>query len=123
MISRKFTRYAVFIIAILSAELLVEYLMTFLPDFESARQPYLSTLTGMAVTVFIFYPAYTIMEKFTRRATDKYVKTSRKMSRSRFKGIFLGFLLALFLLFMGYANLWYNKNPIFELRHWLLQWF
>jgi hypothetical protein len=111
---RKTTKFAVIVISILLAELIHDYIQELLMDWvhESEFGLYSSVLISMVVAVVVFYPAFNVIEKYLHYASSKYVEGAKKISKNGFLGLVIGFFLALFLLFIGFSELWFQKNPV-----------
>jgi len=116
---RKTTKYAVIIISILLAELIHDYIQELVYAWVKHSQfgIYVSVLISMAAVVVIFYPAFNLIERYLHFASRKYIEGSKKISKNNFRGLLLGFILALILLFVGFCELWYQSNPIANLLH------
>lgn len=114
---RKMTKYVVVIISILTAELLHEYIHAMLHKWleASGLGLYLMVLISMAVAVAVFYPAFHLIEKYVAWAAKKYVDGAKRVSGGPFKGLLVGFFVALILLFIGFCAVWYHINPLQDL--------
>lgn len=114
---RKFTKYVVIILAILLAELLHAYVQSFLETYLTATAPYRSVAISMITAVVVFYPAFHFISRYIKYTSKKYVEGAQKITRKRFLGLIIGFLLALFLLFSAFSQIWYHKNPLVDLKN------
>lgn len=117
--TKTFNKYAIIIITILLAELLNAYAFVILSHYKDSRHPYQSVAISMVIAVVIFYPAFKFIEKYLKGFSNKYMQKSRKFIGSSFFSALIAFILALFLLFMAFANLWYDVNPMADLRNFL----
>ncbi len=111
---RKATKFSVIVISILLAELIHEYVQHFFQEWvrESAFGIYISVWVSMAVAVAVFYPAFHIIDSYLKAASQKYIQGTKKIGKNSFIGLMVGFFLALFLLFIGFSEIWYNQNPL-----------
>jgi hypothetical protein len=116
---RTFRKYAVIIIAILLAELVHAYAHSFLLKYKNGVSAYESVALSMAVAVLVFYPAFHFIEKYIVYASHKYLEATKKISGGNTLGLFIGFAIAIFLLFMAFAQVWYQRNLIDDLHHWI----
>ncbi len=107
---RTFTRFVIYSVAILSAQLLVHYLTTKVPNYRHPGRPYLSTLIRMGLIVAVFYPFFLmsrgVMEWFVR----VYVDRTKKLTTGWWRGMITCFVLAILLLMAAYAQFWYGRN-------------
>lgn len=117
--TRKFTQFAVFALAILTAQLLETFVHHYFKGYLKNSSPYEIVVLNMVFTVIIFYPAFHFIEKFVRSASEKYVEKSKGITRNRLVGLMLGFAVALLLLFAGFAQVMYHKNPFIDFKLWL----
>ncbi|HEX8547470.1 MAG TPA: hypothetical protein VF691_10950 [Cytophagaceae bacterium] len=117
--TKRFNRYAVIIITILLAELIHAYALSFVSRWKDDASPYKSVAISMLIAVLVFYPAFKFMEKFLKGISNKYMLKSKKIIGKNLIGSVIGFLLALFLLFLAFSAVWYGKNPIIDLREWI----
>ena len=111
---RKATKFVVIVISILLAELIHEYVQHFFHGWvqKSALGVYISVLISMAVAVAVFYPAFHMIDSYLKAASQKYIQGAKKIGKNSFIALMIGFLLALFLLFIGFSEIWYNQNPL-----------
>ncbi|MFN6945435.1 MAG: hypothetical protein ACK4ND_10840 [Cytophagaceae bacterium] len=113
--NRKLTKYAVIVIAILIAKLIYAYAHDFLHHYTEAKSPYKSTALSMAAIVLIFYPVFHFMDKYFKKTSEKYMQATKKVAKNSYLGLFIGFGVAVLLLFMAFANVWYGKNALKDL--------
>ncbi|PKV51973.1 hypothetical protein ATE84_4073 [Aquimarina sp. MAR_2010_214] len=114
MSNRKTTKYAIYAVAVLSAALINEYILKYVKKHID-QQGYLLVLIDMLVIVLIFAPAFALVTNYAKKISKVYLKTSKKIS-SRNNGILLGFIVAILILFILYANLRHNINVIHDLK-------
>ena len=112
MNKRKLTTYAVVVVTILAAKLLEEYVLKKLPNLRNFGNPYKSVAMRMLVMVFIFYPVFMVLNKFVEYASKHYFKISKKLSGSSFSGLVVGFIIAMLIMYLLFAKLWYNIEII-----------
>lgn len=114
---RKLTKYIVVVISILTAELLHEYIHELLHKWlkTSGLGMYVTVLISMAVAVAVFYPAFHLIEKYVAWAAKKYVDGAKRISGGPFKGLLIGFVVAIILLFIGFCQVWYHVNVLHDL--------
>lgn len=114
MIRRKITRFATVALTILTAYLVSEYLLIFMEDYKDGRS-YKSVIISMLIIVAIYYPALTLLEKYIKKLSAEYVKTSKNFAKSNTVGLFIGFFIAFFILFSLFAYVWYDLNVLNDL--------
>lgn len=114
MSNRQSTKYAIYAVAVLSAALINEYILKYVKKHID-QQGYLLVLIDMLVIVLIFAPAFALVTNYAKKISKAYLKTSKKIS-SKNNGIFLGFIVAILILFILYANLRHNINVINDLK-------
>jgi|SRR6185312_6722245 len=106
-----FVKTAIAVLAILLAELFSAWcLKEFTTRFEHHYSPYKATAIAMAAAVLFFYPVLEFSQKYIKAISEAYIKGTKKASGGKFWVVIAGVLLALFLLFAGFAKLRYNKN-------------
>jgi len=117
MNKRKFTKYAVYTIAILSAYLINQLII----DFISKRvheHGYFLVLVDMLIIVLIFAPAFSIVSKYTKKLSSLYIKTSNKLT-GNFSGTIVWFLIAFGMLFIFFAITKYNIDVFNDFKRWV----
>ncbi len=115
MNNRKITKYAIYAVAVLCAALINEHIIKYVKKHID-QQGYLLVLIDMAIVVLIFAPAFALVTKYTKKLSQVYLKTSRKFSSSNKNGMFWGFAIAIFILFLLYAHLRHNLDVIEDLK-------
>lgn len=116
MLSRRVTRFATVALTILTAYLISEYLLIFMEDYKEGRT-YKSVFISMLIIVAIYYPALTVLEKYIKKLSAEYVKTTKGVAKNNFVGLFIGFFIAFFILFSLFAHVWYDLNIIKDLSN------
>lgn len=104
---RKVVNTLVLLISILFVNLLTSLIsdlgFKYLKNMDSAK----ATLIGMGATVFILYPAYSYIDKWSEKLTKK-VFNAGKNAAGKFIGLLLVFIAAICLLFIAYLKVWFN---------------
>ncbi len=115
MNNKKITQYAIYAVAVLCAALINEHIIKYVKKHID-QQGYLLVLIDMLIVVLIFAPAFGLVTKYTKKLSNAYLKTSKKFSASNKNGTMLGFIIAIFILFILYASLRHNLNVVDDLR-------
>ncbi|MEW7290624.1 hypothetical protein [Aquimarina sp. 2304DJ70-9] len=115
MNNKKITQYAIYAVAVLCAALINEHIIKYVKKHVD-QEGYLLVLIDMAIVVLIFAPAFALVTKYTKKLSNVYLRTSKKFSTSNKNGTLLGFIIAIFILFILYANLRHNLNVVDDLR-------
>ncbi len=116
---RKFTRFVVLALAILSAELLVQYLTNLLVSDITRRNPYINTLIRMGLILLVLYPSFLFLKDLMRDFAKWYVKKTKDVAGSWWQGIMLGTAGALTVLVWGYAKIWYGRYLFQDVSRWI----
>jgi len=103
-------KLAIFMISVLAAELLSEYFMDYILGLKKNTNPYVDTLIGMGVVVFIFFPLLTFFEKYLKLITADYLKHTKKSVKTGLIGYVFGVGIALLVLYHFYLLYWHNIN-------------
>lgn len=106
----KLIRWAVLAAAMLSAYLVVELLEEFLLELSKTQGPYLATLLGMAMIVFVFVPLFAIIDSLSEKIVAKITGTAGKAFGKT--GFYIFIALTLVALFAVYLHNWFNINLI-----------
>lgn len=114
MFKRKFTKYAIYSIAVLSATLINQYLITFIKQYINMHG-YLLVLADMLIIILIFAPAFSLVSKYTKKMSAAYLKTSKKVSNNK-NGTWIGLLVALSVLFVLFALLRHHIDVVADLK-------
>lgn len=108
---RKIFNFTVTILTILTANLVTNYITDMLISYKWQIKPLRFTLIAMAVITLVFYPLFTMLQKWLDKLSRKFVKAGHS-----FAGRYLGFIvmavLGLFILICIYAHQWYHINVI-----------
>ena len=103
MNKRTLTKYCIYTVAILSATLINEFIVKYIKTFIHEKG-YLLVLIDMLVVLLIFAPAFGLVSTYTKKISNVYIKTSKKVGTSN-NGLWLGFLIAFGILFLLFAHL------------------
>ena len=114
MFNRKLTKYAIYSIAVLSATLINQYIISYIKQYIHMHG-YLLVIADMLVVILIFAPAFTLVSKYTKKMSAAYMKTSKKVSNNK-NGTLLGLLIAIGILFVLFALLRHNIDVIADLK-------
>lgn len=114
MSSRRTTKYAIYTVAVLCAALINEFIGKYVKKHVE-MQGYLLVLIDMLIIVLIFAPAFALVNKYTKKISSAYIKTSKKITGNR-NSIRLGFTIAIIILFILYAHLRHNLSVINDLK-------
>ena len=101
---QKASKYAALIISILSASLINEYIVKYINSYYKDHS-YKSVLIGMAVTVVVFVPLFSVVGKWLTKASKSYVKAGKKVASNNWIGLFVSFIIALAILFVFFAEI------------------
>ncbi len=115
MNNKKLTQYAIYAVAVLCAALINQYIIKYVKKHVE-QDGYLLVIIDMAIVVLIFAPAFALVNKYTKKLSKAYLKTSKKISSTNKNGTLLGFTIAIFILFILYASLRHNINVIDDLK-------
>ena len=115
---QKRTKYAALIISILTASLVNEYILKLIKSYYE-EPTYQSVAIGMLATIIIFVPLFSILNKWINSATKVYIKTGKKVTANSKTGLYMSFLIALFILFILYAKLRHGIDVLGRLNRLL----
>ncbi|MCC6683797.1 MAG: hypothetical protein IT247_01875 [Bacteroidia bacterium] len=126
MKGKKLISMLVFVLSILIFELLSSKLSEYILGIKRfAQSPYKATLVGMAVIVFVLFPAYKWMDSAVQRFTKKFL-TAGKNIAGTYISIFLMFFLCFSVLFLLYLKMWFSitaTEGVKKIMLWLLNFF
>lgn len=106
----KFNRFAILTLTILIGTLISDYAINYFT--ETIGKTYKGVWVNMAATVIIFFPLLSMLDAYVKKASRTYIKTSKKITGNSFWGLILGFTLAILVLFILFANVWYKLDAI-----------
>ena len=118
MSTQKLTKYAIFALTILIASLISDYLVKYI-SVEFVDRSYKGVAIEMCIIILVYYPAFTIIEKFVLKASKEYVKTSKKAVKSSNFGLLIGFGIAVLILFYFFAKVKHNMDLFEDLKNML----
>jgi H+/Cl- antiporter ClcA len=117
---RTLTNHAVFILSMLIAYLIKEFVYYLLGNFKRIQNdPYLDVAIGMLIIVIVFYPLYELMKKFGHHLVEAFIQKSQEVTNSSVLGLLLGFIILLFGLYCTYAWIW-KKISVIKVIHKLI---
>lgn len=105
--------------SVLFADLISLYALNILNLFRKNNHPYESAALTMLVAVGVFYPILNFLEKYLKKLSGNVLKKGVKITGNQFFGQFFGFLIAIVLLWIGYAHAIYNANPLEKAMAWI----
>lgn len=108
---KKLVNYYVFVLSILTVNLLSDKLTSWILNLRFMAHPVKATAIGMGVLVFILYPAYHYIEKWSEQFAKRVFKVGRNAG-GKFFGVTLAFLLCLAVLFVLYLQLWWGWDEV-----------
>jgi len=111
---RHLFKFMVFVLGILTANLVAIWIDKYLLSYRFNYPPHVFTGIGMGVVLLIYYPLFLYMDKWATKFGDKFLKAGKKFG-GRKLGSFLAFLLGLLILFYFYGREWFNINVIVSL--------
>ena len=115
---RKLSKYSVVIITFLLALLIHAYAHSFLHESASIH-PYGKVAVSLVIAVLLFYAAFVFTKKYLKYLSTKDNESSKKFKKANLAALAAGFLIVLFFLFMSFAQIWYSRNLIDDLRMWI----
>ncbi|RZS92470.1 hypothetical protein [Aquimarina brevivitae] len=112
---RQLTKYAIYIVAALSAALINGFVITYVQQHID-ENGYMLVLIDMLIVVLIFAPIFALVTKYAKKLSKVYINTSRKVSGNK-KTVLLALLTALVILFILYAKYRHNINVIQDIKN------
>lgn len=113
--NRKLNKLLVTILTILVVTLIAIYLRKRIDAYFSNGRSYQSVGVGMALMVAVYYPMTKLMTKYLGPISKSYLSGSKKLAKTNRTGVIIGFLMAIFVLFIFYAKVWYNLDVLKDL--------
>ena len=104
-------KYSVFVITILTANLLTNVFSDYLVDYKNNYKPLTFTLVAMGIIVVVFYPLFSKMEDWVNSLSKHMIKSGKSFG-GKYLGLFLIFFTSLFILMFFYAHMWYHINIV-----------
>lgn len=115
---QKTTKYAALIISVLSASLINEYVVKLVKSYYQ-EATYQSVVIGMIVTVVVFVPLFSILGKWIAKASKSYIKTGKKVASNSRIGLYVSFIIALFVLFVFFADIRHGIDVIRDIKQFI----
>ena len=113
--NNKLNKLLITVLTILVVSLVANFLKAEVEEYYRDKNIYKSVLLGMGIMVVIYYPMTILLNKYFTKLTKKYLTKSKKIAKSNSIGVIIGFLIAIFVLFICYAYVWYDINVISDL--------
>lgn len=104
---RKFAGFLIFIISILTINLITTFISDYLMSYMHFTHPLKATLIGMVLMVFILYPAYNWIDKLSNVITVRIFNAGRNAG-GKFLGLLWAFGVAFGILFLCYLYIWFQ---------------
>lgn len=114
--NRKIGKLFVTALTILTVSYFAIYLRSQIDVYFKNGKTYQSVLIGMLLMVAIYYPMTTFLNKYFESVSKKLISKSKHLSKSSTLGMFIGFSIAIFVLFIFYAKLWYGLDVISDIK-------
>ena len=114
--NRKLNKLFVTSLTILTASLIAIYLIERIDVYFKNGRSYQSVLAGMTLMVIVYYPMTTFLEKYFEVISKKMLSNSKKIAKSNTLGMLIGFSIAIFVLFIFYAQIWYGIDVIKDIK-------
>jgi len=111
----KLVNYYVFVLSILTVNLISDRITNYLFGLRFMTHPIKATAIGLCVLVFVLYPAYHYLNGWSERIAKRIFKIG-KNAGGKFVGVTLAFLLCLFILYLLYMQFWFGFD---EIKHFL----
>jgi hypothetical protein len=99
----------VFILTILSVNLLTAYLDNHLSGYRGQYDALTFTLLGMTVIVIVFYPLFAWLDHGVDRLAREFLSLGNRLI-GRKVGMFLAFIAGFYGLFYLYGKMWFGIN-------------
>ena len=107
--NKRLMKFVIFTITILTAELIAEKAGDFLTSFKDQYKPLTFTLAAMAITVAIFYPLFTYLEKWVEKFSKRILKEGKNYIGPNM-ALIMFFFVSLGVLTFLYVKQWYGIN-------------
>jgi hypothetical protein len=104
---RKIVNLFVFIISILSVNLITDRITNYLLEHKHMTHPAKATLVGMFLTIAVLYPAFMWIDDLSEKLTKHFFKAGKKAGGKTI-GLLIAFSLAIGILFFFYLHLWFG---------------
>jgi len=107
--SRKIIKFFLMIVTVLTVNLLTDYLVNYLMEFKDKMNPLYVTAIGMLISVVILVPAFSYIDSWMGVIIKKMLQSGKHFFGKTF-GVFLFFVVTLFILYCIYAAQWFDIN-------------
>lgn len=104
---KKFVNALVFLISILTVNLITGQIETFLLKHKHMMHPAKATLVGMLLTAIVLYPAFMWIDDLSEKLTKSYFKAG-KNAAGKTIGVIITFMIGMGILFQFYLHLWFG---------------
>lgn len=111
---RKFLKFLVFLLSILTANLVTTIIDDYMMSYKGEFSPVVFTWLGMAVVVAIYYPLFSKIDVWATKFSDSFVKAGKKMTGKK-TGAIVAFFVGLLVLYYFYGTLWFDTNLFSQL--------
>ncbi len=108
--NNKLAKLFITILTILASGLIAGYLIEYTDAYYKSKNMYKNVALGMLILVLVYYPMTTFLDAYFQKLSKKVMNKSKKIAKSNVFGMLIGFCIAIFVLFLGYAKFWYNWN-------------
>lgn len=104
---KKFVNLLVFIISILTVNLITDRITNYLLEHKHITHPAKATMIGMFLTVAVLYPAFMWIDDWGEKITKNFFKAG-KNAAGKTIGVLITFSITLGILFLFYLHLWFG---------------
>ena len=115
--SKKLNKVFITSLTILVVSLVASFLKTLVDDYFKDDNIYKSVLIGMGLMVAVYYPMTILLNKYFTKLSQGYLRKSKKIAKSSTLGVIIGFLIAIFVLFVCYSYVWYDTNILADIMN------
>lgn len=112
--TRQRVRAVMIVLVLLSVDLVSTSINAFVTSLDKSINPYLLTALGMVIVVVLFYPAFEFLSQWSHKLVEKMVAASSNVL-GRKQAIVAVALVLLFLLYVGFLFLWFNRFLLSDL--------
>jgi hypothetical protein len=112
---KKFVNVLVFIVSILSVNLITDRITNYLLLHKHLTNPVKATMIGMFLTVAVLYPAFLWIDDIAEKIAKNFFKAG-KNAAGKIIGALITFSITIGILFLFYLHLWFGLYPWSLLR-------
>lgn len=109
---RKVLKFFVLILGILTANLITTHIDEYFMSYKGQTKTFLFTWLGMLVIVAVYYPLFKFIDSLSIKISNLMLRKG-KIIIGRSYGVYVIFLIILFVLYYFYGQLWFKIN-VFE---------